>query len=202
MMKHAQADRRRKTAFSALFTVSCCVAVLALSGCGNKVKQQLGLGRNSPDEFMVVKRAPLTLPPDYDLRAPGTAQSAPQEDAVDQAKTALLGRGDGMAAQPAGSAETELMDRMGVQKANPDIRAVIDRENGYIALKNKPVVDKLIFWDDQNNKGLAPKDMPTSIVDAKAEAERLRKNKEEGKPVNAGDVPVIEKKKSAIDKIF
>ncbi len=50
-------------------------AILALSGCSD-VKQELGVGRNSPDEFMVVKRAPLTLPPDYTLRPPSDPSEA------------------------------------------------------------------------------------------------------------------------------
>jgi hypothetical protein len=44
--------------------------------------------------------------------------------------------------------------------------------------------------------------VPASTVDAKAEAERLKKNQAEGKPANAGDVPVIEKKQGTLDKIF
>lgn len=186
----------------ALTALPLLCAALLLAGCSSGVKKQLGLGRNSPDEFMVVKRAPLTLPPDYNLRAPGSPgadAAAMQNDAVNQAKAALLGHQELPAS--AGTAEKELMTRMGVQRANPDIRTLIDKENGYIALKNKPVVDKLIFWDDKN-KAPSSKDVPSSVVDAKAEAERLKKNKEEGKPVNAGDVPVIEKKKSTIDKLF
>ena len=37
--------------------------VLALSACEG-VKKQLGFTKQSPDEFKVVSRAPLTLPPD------------------------------------------------------------------------------------------------------------------------------------------
>ena len=55
--------KRKWVLFAAL------AAALSLSACAD-MKKELGIGRNSPDEFMVVKRAPLTLPPDDDLRPP------------------------------------------------------------------------------------------------------------------------------------
>ena len=42
-----------------------CVAVL--SACGGNAKEKLGLKRSAPNEFMVTPRAPLSLPPEYDL---------------------------------------------------------------------------------------------------------------------------------------
>ncbi len=43
--------------------------IMALSACSG-VKKQLGLTKQSPDEFKVVARAPLSLPPDFSLRPP------------------------------------------------------------------------------------------------------------------------------------
>ena len=99
----------------------------------------------------------------------------------------------------AGSAEQAFLNRAGAQNADPDIRAAINRDNGYIALQNRTVAEKLIFWGDGE---VDQSKMPSSVVDATAEAERLQKNREEGKAVNDGNVPVIEKKKSTLDKIF
>lgn len=182
----------------------CCAAALLLSACSG-VKQQLGVGRNSPDEFAVVKRAPLTLPPDYDLRPPAAESAPPAEDSADAARAAVLGEPKSPAAPaaPAGknNGEQVLLEKMGAENADPDIRTVIDRDNGTIALKNKAVVDKLIFWKDTDPDAPDSK-APASVVDPKAEAERLKKNKEEGKPVNAGDVPAIEKKQSTFDRLF
>ncbi|TAL37176.1 MAG: DUF3035 domain-containing protein, partial [Alphaproteobacteria bacterium] len=76
---------------------------LSLSACSD-VKKELGMGRNSPDEFMVVKRAPLTLPPDYDLRPPAEGSAPPAAEASTQAKTTLMGEGTAEDA-PKGTAE-------------------------------------------------------------------------------------------------
>jgi hypothetical protein len=174
--------------------VSAVILLAALTACSD-VKKELGVGRNSPDEFMVVKRAPLTLPPEYDLRPPDTGAVPPASVAAGQAKAVLMGSD----AKPAekGDSETALLSKMGAQNADPNIRAEINRENGFIELENRTLVDKLIFWKDDAS-GM----VESSVVNPKQEAERIKKNQEEGKPANEGDVPVIEKKRSTIDKLF
>lgn len=52
--------------------------VLGLSGCTDP-KKALGLGKRSPDEFTVVTRAPLALPPEFALRPPQPGTQRPQE---------------------------------------------------------------------------------------------------------------------------
>lgn len=48
-----------------------CLALVLLSGslsaCSG-VKKKPGLENSAPDEFLVTSRAPLSLPPEYDLR--------------------------------------------------------------------------------------------------------------------------------------
>jgi hypothetical protein len=80
-------------------------AAVALNGCSG-VRETLGLGKNAPDEFQVVSRAPLSLPPDYNLRPPEPGAPRPQEGtARDQAETAVFGSG----AQPAGAQSGEAL---------------------------------------------------------------------------------------------
>ena len=54
-----------------------------LAGCQN-TKEMLGLTKRSPDEFQVVSRAPLSMPPDYSLRPPTPGAPRPQEGTVQQ----------------------------------------------------------------------------------------------------------------------
>ena len=170
---------------------------LSLAACSS-VKKELGVGRNSPDEFAVIKRAPLTLPPDYALRPPGDpAEARDAENAAEKARTTLMGKSNTAAEK--GAAESALLGKIGVGDANPDIRRMIDEENGFISLQNRTVAEKLIFWNDEEP---SLDNAPSSVVDPKAEAERLKQNQAEGKPVNEGNVPVIEKKKTTLDRIF
>ena len=65
---------------------------LVLSGCSG-VKESLGLGKNAPDEFSVVKKAPLILPPDYKLRPPRPGAQRPTAVMpVDEARSAVFGK--------------------------------------------------------------------------------------------------------------
>ncbi len=52
------------------------LALLSLSACSNTTKEKLGLSKKAPNEFMVAPRAPLSLPPEYNLRP----VVEPQED--------------------------------------------------------------------------------------------------------------------------
>jgi hypothetical protein len=181
-------------------TVIILSCLLALGACSS-VKKELGVGRNSPDEFMVVKRAPLSLPPDYSLRPPSDSDVAPASEASNQAKTLLMGEGaEGETTAAATGSEGALLQKMGAAKADPNIRSEINRENGYMAVENQKLVDKLIFWKDEQE--VMDDDVDGSVVNPGKESERLKKNEEEGKPVNEGKVPTIEKKKGVVDRIF
>ena len=182
---------------SPVSVLTVVLAVVLLAGCQG-VKQQLGVGRHSPDEFTVVKRAPLTLPPDYSLRVPSTGAAPAAAIASNQAKTIVLGA-DAQPDVSAGSAEEQLLHKMGADRARTDIRDVISEENGVIAIENRKAIDKLMFWSD---KEPGDESLPVSRIDSRKEAERLKQVQSSGQPVNSGDVPVVEPKKSTIDKLF
>ncbi len=67
--------------------VPLCVVCLAgaslLSGCTD-FKQMVGLDQPMPDEFAVESRAPLTVPPEFDLRPPEPGAPRPQEKSAEQ----------------------------------------------------------------------------------------------------------------------
>ncbi len=182
------------------------LGALMLSACSS-VKQEMGVGRHSPNAFDVVTRAPLTLPPDYALRPPESAGAAAVGSTANtsaQVKNELMGEnmssGNASAAQKqADPAAMAFMDKLGVEHANPDIRQMIDQDNGYIALKNQPVADKLIFWQDTTPSA---KDIPEAVINPEAEAERIKKVEAEGKPINADMTPTIRQKTNTLDKLF
>lgn len=180
------------------FVILMAAVTVPLAGCSS-LKRELGVGRNSPDEFTVVKRAPLSLPPEYELRPPAAQGAAPAASETSaRAQETLMGAP--RAPLTVGRGEEALLSKAGAQAANPEIRNVIESENGYLALQNETVVEKLVFWKDEDGPNLAR--IPDSTVDATAEKARLEKNKEEGRAVNDGKVPTIEKKKSTFEKIF
>lgn len=169
--------------------------VAGLTACSG-IRDQLGIGKNSPDEFRVVKRAPLTLPPDFTLRPPDPGAPRPQETSVqDRAKAALYGGALGQSAEKSEVAshtlgEEALLARADTTSATPNIRRLINEDNALYAENDETFIDKLIFWQDQE-----PDDV---ILDPAKEAQRLQEASALGNPPNEGEVAVIRRKKRAI----
>lgn len=171
-----------------------CLALLGgvflLAGCSG-TSEVMGLGRHSPDEFAVVDRAPLSLPPDYELRPPNPGAPRPQEvETTDRASHILFGKRQDNAAVEGDISPVEkaLLGAAGADKADPTIRATIDREAKQHVVGSQNLVDELLWWRD-------PADNATT-VDAPAEANRLRKAKKDAEPVNKKPTPIIEKNRS------
>ena len=71
-------------AWGMVLRLSAVVTLAAtLTACG-VFEEQLGLNKQAPDEFRVVARAPLTLPPDFTLRPPEPGVARPQEGTTAQ----------------------------------------------------------------------------------------------------------------------
>lgn len=87
-------DSVRGRRFS-LTAALCLAAVLALSGCTG-IRRAIGLDNVGPDEFAVESRAPLTIPPDFDLRPPQPGAARPQEvTAAERARKVIDAAGPG-----------------------------------------------------------------------------------------------------------
>ena len=183
--------------------ISRCLAVLllgtALSSCTG-IKEQLGLTKSAPDEFTVVTKAPLIIPPDFTLRPPRPGSSGPQDVQVrEQARRALIGAARDQSgeagAQPARSrAETLFLRKAGTNEADPQIRAVLRRETSALVEKDPSFTRRLLFWQRDSEE--------ESLVDAEKEAERLREAAEKGQSPAQGEVPVIERRDSIFRRAF
>lgn len=141
-------------------------AALSLGGCGGASKA-LGMGKTTPDEFRVVAKAPLVVPPDYALRPPAPGEPRPQElQPESQARLALLGQ---QAAVNRSQGEQLLVAKAGVSKADPLIRYVVDDEYGSLAHKDRSFADSVMFW----KKGDAPSAASQAAATGTAEARQV-----------------------------
>ncbi|MGC1302046.1 MAG: DUF3035 domain-containing protein [Caulobacteraceae bacterium] len=138
------------------------VAGVALSGC-HTVGGAISNAKLAPDEFRVVTKAPLVVPPEYALRPPTPGEPRPQElQPESQARQALLGQREAINRS---EGEVLLANRAGAAKADPLIRYVVDDQYGDIAHKEKPFADRVMFW----RRGQPQ--VPASVQDATAAAE-------------------------------
>ena len=116
---------------------------LILAGC-NSVGQALGASKVTPDEFRVVTKAPLVVPPDYALRPPAPGEPRPAElQPESAARQVVLGQ---RAALNRSEGENLLVARAGADKADPLVRYVVDDEFGDLAHKEKSFADRVMFW--------------------------------------------------------
>jgi len=199
---------RRSTPMPRLaFPLALALLGLGLAGCQN-TKEMLGLTKRSPDEFQVVSRAPLSMPPDYSLRPPTPGAPRPQEGTVqDQAKNIVTGYsgrststlapdqippvGEGEGQQTAESAgESAFLQSAGLTGVDPNIRKLVDQETAADEESSTTVLDSLIFWRKPEPYG--------KVVDPAAEQKRLQENQALGQPVDTGNTPIIERKQKGL----
>lgn len=174
---------------------------LAVSACG-EARRQIGLEKPPPDEFAVVNRAPLSIPPDYSLRPPQPGAARPQEGATsEQARQAILGgRTQLKATQPlvkGGRTQGEMvvLKSAGASDITPNIRQIVNEESTALAEADKPLTDKLMFWGKPNEYSEA--------MDARQESKRIRENQALGKDMEEGSTPMIKRRhKALLEGIF
>lgn len=179
-----------------LARLALVLAVPLFAGGCQDARRAMGYEKSAPDEFQVVQRAPLSLPPDFSLRPPQPGAVRPQEGNVrDQARQALTG---GRAAQtPIATAgrtqgDVALLKRAGAEGINPDIRLLVNKETQALADADKGFTDKLVFWRKPETPGAR------ETLDAGKEAQRLRDNQALGKAVTEGTSPRIERKRKGM----
>jgi hypothetical protein len=133
--------------------VAVLAAATAASGCAS-FSRAIGASRSSPDEFRVVTQAPLTLPPDYNLRPPRPGEARPGEsDASAEASAALFGENVG---QQASQGERAFIAAAGASTANDSIRETIDFESQSVVRRNEGFVDRLLSFGGSSAPRTAP----------------------------------------------
>jgi len=165
------------TTINRVIVATALVAAVGLAGC-TSTRKALGMSKVTPDEFRVVTKAPLVVPPDYALRPPAPGKPRPQElQPESAARNALLGQRE---AEDRTDGEKLLVAKAGADKADPLIRYVVDDEFGDVAHKEKSFADKVMFW--KNDKKAVTPDTPVAVadntaapIDAAAEEERITK---------------------------
>ncbi|RAU23304.1 DUF3035 domain-containing protein [Paramagnetospirillum kuznetsovii] len=174
-----------------VLALTCALLPLALSACG-EAKRALGYEKQPPDEFQVVARAPLSMPPDFGLRPPTPGAARPQEGTTrDQARRVLSGqRGvTPIATEGRSQGDLSLMKRVGADSIQPDIRVLVNKETQSLADADKNFTDRIVFWRKPDPPGIA--------VDPSKETQRIRENQALGKSVSEGETPQIQRRKRA-----
>jgi len=124
-------------------------AALMLIGC-ESIREAAGVVKSPPDEFAVVTKAPLVVPPDFNLRppkpgAPPTNQSSP----TDAAQAAMTGDDPAAVAASLPSTyspgEKMILANTGGATADHGIRTQLAADDRSMATANDSFTDQLLF---------------------------------------------------------
>lgn len=176
--------------------LSALVVAMALGGCAgaNSLGKAVGIIPQTGEDDLSVANAPLSLPPDYNLRPPqpGSGKATARAATV-RGRQAVFGD-KREAAVPAtitqgqrSAGEDALLRRAsGNQAVERDIRGIVDQETERADKAEEAFSDKLLKW--RNAPGAEAPGTVSADGEAAAEGETRTR------PAEPGDVPVIKKK--------
>jgi len=121
----------------AFVTMSAMGAILAAVGC-------VGGGTTGPDEFRVVTKAPLSIPPEYSLRPPAAGTSVPTE--ADPSRAPVAAAFGTSIGQNASAVERALVAAAGANAVSPTIRSIVDYEEAGTVRKSREDADQILSY--------------------------------------------------------
>ena len=163
-----------------LFQILGAVTLLSMLSACSDFRKATGTEKSSPDEFQVVVRPSLVLPPNFSSRptAATGAQTAATVASDAQAQASVL-----LGARETGA--SDYSDIFAFDKIVEDVRSKVDEETAGIKFERRLPIQVLF--------GGLPDVGP--VIDKMAEDRRIRRNRLENRSLSYGATP-------AIDKVF
>ncbi len=172
-------------------------STMLLAGCdtGN-LSRTFGLTRDAPDEFAVTTQAPLSMPPDFNLRPPRPGAVRPQQQSERlQAEEALVPQ-IALTGPPTGApspGQSALLEETG-PAVSSDIRRQVDQD-ARLEQASDSFLDKVLYWRKPDTQNV--------MVNPQAESQRLRQNAALGQSPDVGTTPTITPKREGwFQKLF
>jgi len=216
-------QRARTTGWRRPALIAACAGMALLAGGCEGVREELGLTKRAPDEFTVVTKAPLVMPPDFQLRPPRPGASRPNElDPSQRARTALSGSERTASTQPMVGTPRDvemrgpggnLLPTESLQRTADDGRPQSASEQTLAHLagadRAAPDIRRLVDRETANleeaDKSFTDRLVfwqkaapPGTVIDPRREAQRLQDNAATGRAPTEGDTPVIVRRKRGI----
>lgn len=167
-------------------------ALLVIASCSSDVKEDLGLKKTPPDEFAVAKKPKLEIPPEFKIRPPEPdTRPINDKEVREQAREILTGKTTQTTQKSLG--ENALLEKTGATSADPKIRETLNDEYG---VEDPTALERI--------RTISDKDAVNTLVDPKAERDRIIENKQQGKSVAEGEIKTkpATAGKSVIEKVL
>lgn len=201
---------------------ACSLFTLTACGGASGIRETLGIDNRAPDEFRVVSRPPLSVPPQFNLRPPSAdAQSPIVIPADKQARSIITGapvqsendigydNSVDTAVVPVESASIDknnaktkasgnnssFLSKIGADKADPKVRGELVEQK----LQAQEKKEEGSWWSNLTSTA----DKKDTLVNAEQEAKRIKDNKTANKPVTEGQTPEVkDKDRGLLGNIF
>jgi hypothetical protein len=154
---------------STVSTLLACAAVLALGACSTfkSLTEPADAGTQDQTFADSVRRPPLTLPPDYNLRPPAASGvGATDISASQQARQSVFGldqeKPGANVQRKAGLSlgESALLQHAGAGDISPNIRTDVDRQTQQLDSGNKAFTENLLNSNGQSQAGTTTPQKP------------------------------------------
>jgi len=114
----------RKNYFLTYFIL---ILPIFLIGCGSELAKVLGTDKLPPDEFTILTKPDLIIPPDYNLRPPAEGEIRPNPQQPSRELQAIL-FSNSSNSEDFSQSEINLMTGADVAESIPNIKEVLDSE--------------------------------------------------------------------------
>ncbi|HEY5347731.1 MAG TPA: DUF3035 domain-containing protein [Rhizomicrobium sp.] len=131
------------------------LAGLALTGC-ETIRDAAGKAKSPPDEFAVVTKAPLVIPPDYNLRPPNPGAAPTNQVSPTQSAEQALFPEDTQTAAADFKGDFSMGERLllanaNAQNANPGIREELRADEKSMEPADESFTDKVLYGKPEDN---------------------------------------------------
>lgn len=125
-----------------------------LVACQGTVQERLGITNRAPDEFQVVRRAPLVVPPDYGLTPPTQAVAESEAQQSQVARALVTGQAQ-KTPDGASASELALLSSTSIA-AEPGIRTVLLEDVGSVRQIDESKFLGILDWQKPGFDGDQP----------------------------------------------
>jgi hypothetical protein len=202
---------------------ACSLLTLTACGGASGIRETLGIDNRAPDEFRVVSRPPLSVPPQFNLRPPSADARSPiivpadkqarsiitgtpaqsesdigYDNSVDTAvvpvESASIDKNN--AKNKVSTSNSSFLSKIGADKADPKVRGELVEQK----LQAQEKKEEGSWWSNLNSSSTEKKD---TLVNAEQESKRIKDNKAANKPVTEGQTPEVkDKDRGLLGNIF
>ncbi len=132
----------------AIFVFASVGLALVLQGCG-AMSKIAGNRKNAPDEFQVVDKPPLVMPPDYNLRPPKPGEPTPQRLTTSQRTIQSLFPGRTTMPPAPSAGEQALLNKLGAGKVRSDVRT--NAGNDTLVVEKGTLLRNILAAEERQN---------------------------------------------------